>query len=236
MLEELDLPYELHLVNIGEHEQFAPAFLKLSPNNKIPAIVDRGAEGGPLAVFESGAILTYLADKTGKLLARSGHERYEAIEWMHWSIGGLGPMLGQLVFFAFRSEQKMHAAVNRFTLEADRLLGVLDRRLASSRYLGGDDYSIADIAACTWALAATTTLGEVLSDGLDTKPALHRWLELVGSRPAVQRGINIPAGLSPLAGKRATEVHALPEPATVLSQHTTNKAISLDPARRESAR
>ena len=167
----------------------------MSPNNKIPAIADSDVQGGPLVVFESGAILTYLAEKTGCLLAKSGHERYAALEWLHWSISGLGPMLGQLFFFALKAEEKVPVAVKRFTLEADRLLGVMDRRLANSRYLGGENYSIADIAAYPWTLAATTLLSEVLAESLNNKPALYRWLEFVGSRPAVQRGINIPPNL-----------------------------------------
>ncbi len=192
MLEELGLPYEVHPVNIGKDEQFAPAFLAISPNNKIPALVDDEAVGGPLAVFESGAILTYLAEKTGRFLAPSGHARYKALEWLHWQIGGLGPMLGQLNFFAVRSEKKAPLAIQRFTEEADRLLGVLDRRLSEAKYLAGDDYTIADIAAYPWTLAATTFLGETLAESLSTKPELPRWLKLVGERPAVKRGMAIP--------------------------------------------
>ncbi len=192
MLEELGLPDEVRPVNIGKDEQFAPAFLAISPNNKIPALVDDEAVGGPLAVFESGAILTYLAEKTGRFLAPSGHSRYKALEWLHWQIGGLGPMLGQLNFFAVRSKDKAPLAIQRFTEEADRLLGVLDRRLAEAIYLAGDDYTIADIAAYPWTLAATTFLGETLAESLSTKPELPRWLKLVGERPAVKRGMAIP--------------------------------------------
>jgi GST-like protein len=192
LLEELGLPYQLRPVNIDQREQFAPSFLKLSPNNKIPAIVDDDIQGGPLAVFESGAILTYLAEKTGRFLAPSGRQRYQVLEWLHWSIGGLGPMLGQLVFFTLRSEPKMPAAVERFTHEAERLLGVMERRLAGSQFLGGDDYSIADIAAYTWASAATTMLGDVLADSLASKPALQDWVRRVGERPAVRRGMDVP--------------------------------------------
>ncbi|CAN5696238.1 glutathione S-transferase N-terminal domain-containing protein [soil metagenome] len=192
MLEELGLPYKVHAINIGRDEQFAPAFLNVSPNNKIPAIEDDDAEGGALAIFESGAILTYLAEKTGRFLPASGAARFKTLEWLHWQIGGLGPMLGQLGFFAVRSKERAPLAIHRFTDEADRLLGVMERRLTESPYLGGAEYSIADIAAYPWTLAATTFLGQVLAPALEAKPALHRWLEAVGARPAVARGMNVP--------------------------------------------
>lgn len=194
MLEEVGLPYEVRPVDIGKDEQFAPDFLRISPNNKIPAIVDdeAGGDGEPLAIFESGAILTYLAEKTGRFLAPSGPDRYKALEWLHWQIGGLGPMLGQLGFFAVRSEEKAPLAIRRFTEEADRLLGVMERRLAHSPHLAGDDYTIADIAAYPWTVAATTFLKEVLAESLADKPSVHAWLERVGGRPAVQRGMKVP--------------------------------------------
>lgn len=192
MLEELGLQYEVHTVNIGKDEQFAPAYLAISPNNKIPAIIDEDAPGAPLRMFESGAILTYLAEKTGRFLAPSGIARYTALEWLHWQVGGLAPMLGQLGFYAVRSSEKAPLPIKRFTEEADRLLGVLDRRLSEANYLGGDDYTIADIAAYPWTLAATTFLGEVLAESLSTKPEIHRWLKLVGDRPAVKRGMIVP--------------------------------------------
>jgi len=192
MLEELGLPYQVHPVNIGKNEQFAPDFLAIAPNNKIPAIVDDGAEGGPLSIFESGAILTYLAEKSGRFLAPSGPARYKALEWLHWQVGGQGPMLGQLGFFAIRSDEKAPLAIKRFTEEADRLLGVLDRRLVEAPYLAGDDYSIADIAVYPWMVAATTFLKDVLAESLATKPGIQRWLKSVGDRPAVQRGMTVP--------------------------------------------
>ena len=192
MLEELGLPYEVRAIDISRDEQFAPAFLKISPNNKIPALVDDAPEGGSLAVFESGAILTYLAEKTGRFLAPSGAARYAAMEWLHWSIGGLGPMVGQLNFFALRSPGKAPLATDRFTREADRLLGVMERRLSESAYLGGSDYSIADMAAYTWTFFASTRLDHVLADSLASKPAIYRWLESVGDRPAVRRGMQVP--------------------------------------------
>jgi len=192
MLEELGLPYQVHPVNIGKNEQFAPDFLAIAPNNKIPAIVDDGAEGGPLSIFESGAILTYLAEKSGRFLAPSGPARYKALEWLYWQVGGQGPMLGQLGFFAVRSDEKAPLAIKRFTEEADRLLGVMERRLAEAPYLAGDDYSIADIAVYPWMVAATTFLKDVLAESLATKPGIQRWLKSVGDRPAVQRGMTVP--------------------------------------------
>jgi len=192
MLEECGLPYTVVPVNIGKDEQFAPDFLKVSPNNKIPAIVDDEAEGGPLSVFESGAVLTYLAEKTGRFLAPSAPARYKALEWLHWQIGGLGPMLGQLGFFAVRSDEKAPLAIKRFTDEADRLLRVMDRRLGEGPYLAGADYSIADIACYAWTLAATSFLKEPLKDTLSSVPNVHAWLERVGERPAVKRGMEVP--------------------------------------------
>lgn len=192
MLEELGWPYEVRTVDLSKDEQHAPDFLKISPNNKIPAIVDHDAEGGTLAIFESGAILTYLAEKSGRFLAASGPERYKALEWLHWQIGSLGPMLGQLGYFAKRSQEKTPAAIARFTEEGERLLGVMERRLKESAYLGGEAYSIADIAAYPWTLAATTFLQEPLAQALQDKEAIRRWLQMVGERPAVQRGMAVP--------------------------------------------
>jgi GST-like protein len=194
MLEELGIPYQIRTVNIGQNEQFSPEFLKVSPNNKIPAIVDDAPLGGgaPLAIFESGAILTYLAEKHDQFLAPSGAARYKALEWLNWQMGGLGPMLGQLGFFAVRSTEKSGLAIQRFTEESDRLLTVLDRQLAQSTYVAGEAYSIADIVIYPWVYAATTFLGEVLQDSLVHKPHVQRWLLLIGSRPAVQRGMQVP--------------------------------------------
>ena len=158
MLEEVGLPYTVKAVNIGKDEQFSSEFLSVSPNNKIPAILDHDAEGGPLAIFESGAILVYLAEKTGRLLATSGPQRFKALEWTFWQMGGLGPMLGQLAYFAVRATVKSPDAVERFTTEAARLFGVMEKRLAQEPYLAGADYSIADIACYGWTFAASTML------------------------------------------------------------------------------
>ena len=190
MLEEVGLPYNVHPVNLGKNEQFGLEFSKISPNNKIPAIVDNDAPGGPLSVFESGAILIYLAEKTGKLLASGGPERARALEWLSWQLGGMGPAFGQLAFFALRSTEKSALAINRFTEESERLLNVLDRRLQESPYLAGDAYSIADIINYPWtaAGAASPVLGEIV----DSLPSIGRWLAAVGERDAVKRGMAVP--------------------------------------------
>jgi GST-like protein len=192
MLEEIGMPYQVKPVNLGKSEQFDQAFLKISPNNKIPAIVDNEAAGGALAIFESGAILTYLAEKSGRLLAAAGAERYKTLEWLHWQIGGLGPMLGQLGFFAVRAEEKSPLAIQHFIDEGDRLLAVMEKRLAEVPYLAGENYSIADIACYPWTLAATGYLKDALAESMDSKPSVRRWLQTVGARPAVQRGMNVP--------------------------------------------
>lgn len=197
LLEELSLPYEIHFVNIGKDEQFEAEFLSIAPNNKVPALVDHSAEGGPLSIFESGAILTYLADKHRRFLAPSGHARWKAQEWLHWQIGGLGPMLGQLGFFAVRSKEKAPLAIDRFTEECGRLLGVMEGRLARCPYLAGEDYTIADIACYPWMVGATTMLKDALARHLEKKPAIDRWMKDLAARPAVQRGMAIkpPVGL-----------------------------------------
>jgi GSH-dependent disulfide-bond oxidoreductase len=193
VLEELGVTYEVHPINLGKNEQFSPAFLAISPNNKIPAIVDNDAAGAPLSVFESGAILTYLAEKYGRFLPASGAARYKTLEWLHWQMGGLGPMLGQLGFFEKFSKEKSPMASARFIAEADRLLTVMDNRLAESTYLASEEYTVADIAAYPWVVAATTFLGDVLNDRMGSKPALRRWLETISERPAVKRGMAVPA-------------------------------------------
>ncbi len=192
MLEEVGLPYEVHPVNIGKNEQHDPAFLKISPNNKIPAIGDRDAPGGPLAVVESGAVLIDLAEKTGRLLASSGAERYRALEWVSWHLGGPGPAFGQLGFFALRSPEKSELAIKRFTDESERLLKVLDRRLQESSYLAGDNYSIADVICYPWTAAGMGFLKPVLGPVIETLPAVRRWLRAVGERDAVKRGMAVP--------------------------------------------
>jgi GST-like protein len=177
LLEELGQPYTVVPVNLREHEQFAPDFLAISPNNKIPAMRD-----GAVALFESGAILTYLAEKHQRFLAAAGPQRYAALQWLYWQVGGLGPMLGQLGFFGKKDSA---LAKEHFGAEVERLLNVLDRALAGSAYLVGGEYTIADIACYPWTEAAASHLELNLSG----KPAVQRWLALVGARPAVRRAM-----------------------------------------------
>jgi GST-like protein len=190
MLEELGWDYQVKGVDIGKDEQFAPDFLTISPNNKIPAIVDDETEGGPLSIFESGAILTYLAEKSGQFLPSSGPARFKTLEWLHWQIGGLGPMLGQLGYFANRAPEQVPLAIDRFKDECGRLIRVMNGRLAEANYLGGD-YSIADMACYPWTVAATTMLKVPLASALEHAPAVQSWLDRVGARPAVQRGMAV---------------------------------------------
>lgn len=192
MLEELGIPYQVNVVNISNGEQFEPKFLKVSPNNKIPAIVDEAVNG--LTVFESGAILTYLAEKYGQFLPASGEARYKTLEWLHWQIGGVGPMFGQLGYFTVYAKEKIPQAIARYTSEAERLLTVMDRRLTDNAYLAGEAYSIADMAAYPWLVNARqgAFLGASLGAVLAEKTAVLRWLDEVGARPAVQRGMVVP--------------------------------------------
>ena len=185
-LEELGLPYRVHPIDIGRGEQFGASFLAISPNNRIPAIVDEdGPDGKPLSLFESGAILLYLAIKTKKLMNqdRSG---WEATEWLFWQMGGVGPMLGQAAHFRRYAPEKIEYAVTRYTKEAKRLYGVLERRLAGRDYIAGD-YSIADIAAWPW-------MRNLEPFGVDPAefPLVVHWVERIAARPAVQRGIAVP--------------------------------------------
>lgn len=194
-LEEMGLEYRVHPVDIGQNQQFAPDFLAISPNNKIPAIVDHdasnGPDGGPQSVFESGAILVYLAEKTGKLLAPSGPPRVAALEWTFWQVGGLGPMAGQLGYFALRAPEPIELAIDRFADEVRRLLGVMEGRLEKVPYLAGRDYSIADIACFAWTKASLETLEKIQPDR-PPLPAVRAWLDRVGERAAVRRGMAVP--------------------------------------------
>jgi GST-like protein len=182
LLEELGLPYEPHWIDITKGEQTQPEYLKINPNNKVPAITDR--ETG-ITVFESGAVAVYLADKTGKLLAKAGEARYTALEWVFFNVAGPGPMLGQLGFFTKFASEKNPMAIERFTKEADRLFTVLDRRLADAPYLAGADFTIADIINFTWPNAARTFLGLDLSGYVH----LTRWLDELAARPAFARAL-----------------------------------------------
>jgi GST-like protein len=191
-LEEMGLAYEVHAVNIAANEQFSPAYLAISPNNKIPAIVHQDAPSGPVSIFESGAILTYLAELTGTFLPASGAARARVLEWLFWQVGGPGPMLGQLMYFANRAPEKLPLAIGRFSDESVRLINVAEKRVNKAAYLGGNDYSIADIATYPWLAAAMAPLRAIAGHKLGATPGLDRWLADVAARPAVQRGMAIP--------------------------------------------
>ena len=182
-LEELGLPYAVNYVNIGTGEQFAPDFLRIAPNNRMPAIIDpQGPDGAPVSIFESGAILQYLGRKTGKLYGADPREQIEIEQWLMWQMGGVGPMAGQAHHFLQYAPEKIEYAMNRYRNEVNRLYGVLDRRLADRDYVAGP-YSIADIAIWPWA-----SLWKNQEQDLAQFPNLAAWLERVGARPAVQRG------------------------------------------------
>ena len=187
MLEECGLPYRVHPVNIGAGDQFKPEFLAISPNNKIPAITDPdGPDGKPISLFESGAILIYLAAKTGRLLPASDRGKYEVLQWLMFQMGSVGPMIGQANHFRTYAPEKLPYAINRYTNETKRLYGVLDKRLAGRSYVAGGDYSIADIAIFPW-------LRNWRNQGItwDDYPRLHAWFERIEERPAVQRGVQV---------------------------------------------
>lgn len=203
MLEECGLAYKAIPVNIGAGDQFKPEFLAISPNNKIPAIVDpQGPDGKPISLFESGAILVYLAAKTGKLLPRGDREKYDVLQWLMFQMGGVGPMLGQAHHFRMYAPEKLPYAIDRYTNEAKRLYGVIDRRLAHSPWLGGKEYSIADIATFPWLRS-----WERQGIALDDYPHLKRWFLRIAERPAVQRGLQVMADLRrPITDDKAREV------------------------------
>jgi GSH-dependent disulfide-bond oxidoreductase len=189
-LEELGLPYTTHVVHIGRGEQFTPAFLKISPNNRIPAIVDRApADGGePISIFESGAILEYLADKTGQLLPKDARARTEVLQWVYWQVGGQGPMMGQANHFRNYAPEKVAYGIDRYTKESNRLYGVLDQRLEGREFIAGNALSIADIICFPW------TLGfERVGHDMASTPNVKRWQEALGARPAFQRGMALGA-------------------------------------------
>ena len=203
MLEECGLPYRAIPVNIGAGDQFKPEFLRISPNNKIPAIVDPdGPDGKPISLFESGAILLYLAGKTGRFLPETTSERYEMLQWLMFQMGSVGPMLGQNHHFRLYAPEKLEYAINRYTNEARRMYGVIDRRLAQSHYLAADDYTIADIATFPW-LRNWERQGIVMSE----YPHLEKSFNKIAERPAVQRGVKVMAELrKPITDDKAREV------------------------------
>ena len=203
MLEECGLPYRLHPVDIGKGDQFEPDFLRISPNNKIPALVDPdGPDGKPISLFESGAILMYLAGKTGKLLPESVRAKYEVLQWLMFQMGGVGPMLGQAHHFRIYAPVKIDYAIERYSNEARRLYTVIDTRLAHSPYLGCHEYSIADIAVWPW-LRSWKNQGVNMAD----YPHLKGWFDEIDKRPAVRRGVAVLADLrKPAMDELAKEV------------------------------
>ena len=184
MLEEVELPYNVHKIDITKNDQFSPEYIAINPNSKIPAIIDQDAG---ITVFESGAILMYLAEKTGKLLPTDQKKRYLVIEWLMLQMGSVGPMFGQLNHFKKFAPEKIEYAIARYEKETLRLYGVLDRQLKDNEYICGD-YSIADIATYPW-----VAVYEFQGLTLDNHPNLKRWVETVQQRPAVQRGMKVPA-------------------------------------------
>ncbi|MEP4379534.1 MAG: glutathione binding-like protein [Alphaproteobacteria bacterium] len=187
MMEELGIPYELHRLDIGKGEQFEPQFLKLSPNNKIPVLVDtEGPDGEDYVVFETGAMLMYLAEKTGKFMPQDMAARYSVIQWLMFQMGGIGPMFGQYSHFTTYAPETFDYSVERYTKECMRLYGVMDRRLGETKYLAGDEYTIADIATYAW-----TYSWERRGFDISEFKNVQRWLDDIGARPAVQRGTKL---------------------------------------------
>lgn len=203
MLEECGLPYRIHHIDIGAGDQFTPEFLSISPNNKIPAIVDSdGPDGKPMSLFESGAILVYLASKVGKFLGTTDREKFTTLQWLMFQMGGVGPMLGQAHHFRMYAPEKIAYAINRYTNEAQRLYGVIDKRLGDSKYLAGDTYTVADIATFPW-LRSWEKQGMELS----RFPNVQRWFDEINQRPAVKKGVGILADLrKPVADDKAKEI------------------------------
>lgn len=199
MLEETGLPYRVVPVNLGAGEQFAPDFLKISPNNRMPAIVDDDVVGGPLSVFESGAILMYLAEKTGQFWPLEPHARYKTAEWVMWQMGGLGPMLGQAGHFRRAAPEKIPYAIERYTNEGKRLFRVLDKQLEGKDYITGT-YSIADMMSYPWSLAAAW-----LEIPMEDFGNVARWQAIMAARPAVGRGMDL------LADKRVAPSEKMDE-------------------------
>jgi len=202
MLEECKLPYRVHAVNIGTGDQFQPEFLKISPNNKIPALVDsEGPDGKPISIFESGAILVYLAAKTGKFMPKSDRAKYEVLQWLMFQMGGVGPMLGQAHHFRIYAPEKIEYGINRYTNEAKRLYGVMDKRLQTSPWIGGKSYSIADMAIFPW-------LRSWQNQGIDWADYtyLKAWFDRIAARPAVQKAVQVLADArKPLVDEKARQ-------------------------------
>jgi GSH-dependent disulfide-bond oxidoreductase len=207
MLEEcgqvLGRDWQAHAINIGQGDQFKPEFLAISPNNKIPALVDpHGPDGKPMALFESGAILVYLASKFGRFMPKSDRAKFEVLQWLMFQMGGVGPMLGQAHHFRIYAPEKIDYAYNRYTNEAKRLYGVMDRQVAKTGYIAGKTYTIADIAIFPW-------LRSWENQGIDWAdfPHLKRWFDTIAARPAVQRGVAVLTHLrKPLHDDKAKDI------------------------------
>ena len=207
MLEEcgfrLGRDWQVHPVNIGKGDQFEPVFLKISPNNKIPALVDpQGPDGKPISIFESGAILLYLAAKTGKFLPKSDRAKFKVLEWLMFQMGGVGPMLGQNHHFRQYAPEKIGYAIDRYTNEARRLYGVMDRQVTEQKFIAGNQHSIADIAIFPW-------LRNWQNQGIDWAdfPHLKQWFDTIAARPAVQRGVAVLADArKPITDDKSREV------------------------------
>lgn len=193
-LEETGLPYTLHPINIGKGEQFQPDFLRIAPNNRIPAIVDNApADGGePVSIFESGAILLYLAEKTGQFLSTDLRQRVDALQWLFWQMAGLGPMAGQNHHFTQYAPEQVPYAIDRYVKETARLYAVLDRRLADRAFITGDDYTIADMACYPWIVPH-----ERQRQNLDDFPNIGRWFNAIQQRPATVRAYEIAERINP---------------------------------------
>ncbi len=203
MLEECGLPYRAHNIDISQGDQFKPEFLAISPNNKIPAIVDPdGPDGQTISLFESGAILVYLASKVNRFLGTTDREKFNVLQWLMFQMGGLGPMLGQAHHFRIYAPEQIDYAVTRYTNEAKRLYGVMDRQLAKYRFIAGDDYTIADIACFPWTRSWK-------NQGIDWADYPHAkyWHDEIAERPAVQRGVEVLTHLrKPLVDDKAREM------------------------------
>jgi GST-like protein len=192
MLEEIGVPYRVVPVDLGSGAQHGPQFVALNPNGRIPVLVDQDAPGGPLTIIESGAILLYLAEKTGLLVPSDVRGRSETMQWLMFQMAGIGPMLGQANWFANSAPEKIPYAIQRYVNESARLFGVLDVRLAGREYLAGS-YSIADVATYPWVAVAWPIFTAMMPDTVGKLGQLAAWLERVGARPAVERGMNVPA-------------------------------------------
>jgi GST-like protein len=203
MLEETGLPYRVHPVDIGAGDQFKPEFLAISPNNKMPAMIDSdGPDGKPMSMFESGAMLLYLASKTGKFLPEDMRERWSTLQWLMFQMGGVGPMLGQAHHFLAYAPEKITYAMQRYSKEANRLYGVMDRQLGKSKFIACDEYTIADMAIMPW-LRSYDRQGV----NMDEYPRVRKWFDGIGARPAVQRGLAVLADRrKPVMDEKAKEM------------------------------